>query len=460
MPVFADAPLLVRETLLFPYLDGARFMQWWDRSPYKDSLPTGARMPASTEQILHPDRYLAHDQPIRLRFTSGPARTYEDGLGEVEIRVLEAQLRGETGLPQTAVPLGWGGDPIWRVRDARWTGHRLVRGVGRRAKRGPLRRDDRTPARCARSTRRTRRGSSGLPLDGRPGSRFVDGARGVGALESAAGGDYRPLTARTRRLALTPSCGYSSGLMFDELSAKLNATLQQAHRPRRPHRGRGQGRAARNPADPARSRRQLRPDPRVSRAGAGQGRRRHRAQGRPARAPARQDRLRRAGGAARREAGAARLRLGSADRSILIVGLQGSGKTTTAGKLAKRLKLEQKAPFLVAADVYRPAAVRSSSQTLAQAGGRGRARRARRHRRRRHRQARHRGGGQGAGAHGHRRHRGPAADRRRDDGRADAAQGGGQAARDPARRRRNDGPGRGPHRAGLPRRARHHRRRC
>jgi signal recognition particle subunit SRP54 len=42
---------------------------------------------------------------------------------------------------------------------------------------------------------------------------------------------------------------------------------------------------------------------------------------------------------------------------ILIVGLQGSGKTTTAGKLAKRLKLEQKAPFLIAADVYRPAAI-------------------------------------------------------------------------------------------------------
>jgi signal recognition particle subunit SRP54 len=42
---------------------------------------------------------------------------------------------------------------------------------------------------------------------------------------------------------------------------------------------------------------------------------------------------------------------------VLVVGLQGSGKTTTAGKLAKRLKLEQKAPFLIAADVYRPAAV-------------------------------------------------------------------------------------------------------
>ena len=41
---------------------------------------------------------------------------------------------------------------------------------------------------------------------------------------------------------------------------------------------------------------------------------------------------------------------------ILMVGLQGSGKTTTAGKLARRLKSEQKAPFMVAADVYRPAA--------------------------------------------------------------------------------------------------------
>ena len=48
---------------------------------------------------------------------------------------------------------------------------------------------------------------------------------------------------------------------------------------------------------------------------------------------------------------------------ILLVGLQGSGKTTTAGKLARRLKAEQKAPFLVAADVYRPAAI-EQLQTL------------------------------------------------------------------------------------------------
>src|SRR5512138_2452751 len=42
---------------------------------------------------------------------------------------------------------------------------------------------------------------------------------------------------------------------------------------------------------------------------------------------------------------------------IMMVGLQGSGKTTTAGKLANRFLKEGKRPLLVAADVYRPAAV-------------------------------------------------------------------------------------------------------
>lgn len=43
--------------------------------------------------------------------------------------------------------------------------------------------------------------------------------------------------------------------------------------------------------------------------------------------------------------------------SIMMVGLQGSGKTTTAAKLAKYLSKTGKNPMLVAADVYRPAAV-------------------------------------------------------------------------------------------------------
>jgi len=43
--------------------------------------------------------------------------------------------------------------------------------------------------------------------------------------------------------------------------------------------------------------------------------------------------------------------------TILMVGLQGSGKTTTAGKLARLLKSQGKKPLLVAADLQRPAAI-------------------------------------------------------------------------------------------------------
>ena len=42
---------------------------------------------------------------------------------------------------------------------------------------------------------------------------------------------------------------------------------------------------------------------------------------------------------------------------LMLVGLQGSGKTTTVAKLGVRLRKEGKRPLLVAADVYRPAAV-------------------------------------------------------------------------------------------------------
>ncbi|MBE5806247.1 MAG: signal recognition particle protein [Clostridiales bacterium] len=43
---------------------------------------------------------------------------------------------------------------------------------------------------------------------------------------------------------------------------------------------------------------------------------------------------------------------------IMLVGLQGSGKTTTSGKLANILRKQGKKPLLVACDVYRPAAIK------------------------------------------------------------------------------------------------------
>ena len=54
----------------------------------------------------------------------------------------------------------------------------------------------------------------------------------------------------------------------------------------------------------------------------------------------------------------AALKPGSAATVIMMVGLQGAGKTTTSAKLAGKFKAKGKRPLLVACDVYRPAAVK------------------------------------------------------------------------------------------------------
>lgn len=51
------------------------------------------------------------------------------------------------------------------------------------------------------------------------------------------------------------------------------------------------------------------------------------------------------------------LQQGMAKTIIMMVGLQGSGKTTTAAKLAGKLKEQGKRPLLVGCDIYRPAAI-------------------------------------------------------------------------------------------------------
>jgi len=48
---------------------------------------------------------------------------------------------------------------------------------------------------------------------------------------------------------------------------------------------------------------------------------------------------------------------GPSPASVMLVGLQGSGKTTTAGKLAVHLRKQGKNPYMVPLDVYRPAAI-------------------------------------------------------------------------------------------------------
>lgn len=107
---FRRAPRLLREGLVAPYLYGAQFMSYWQGTELADSAPFGERLPRSSEQILHPERYLKGDRPLALRFEDGedPVIT-EDVVGEFEIHLLGAQLvDGVTGGAPPAI--GWGGD--------------------------------------------------------------------------------------------------------------------------------------------------------------------------------------------------------------------------------------------------------------------------------------------------------------------------------------------------------------
>ncbi|NNG06992.1 MAG: signal recognition particle protein [Desulfobacteraceae bacterium] len=54
--------------------------------------------------------------------------------------------------------------------------------------------------------------------------------------------------------------------------------------------------------------------------------------------------------------------------TLMLVGLQGSGKTTTAGKLAQHLRTRGRNPYLVPADVYRPAAIEQLKKLGSQLG--------------------------------------------------------------------------------------------
>jgi len=110
MRVFARAPLAIQEELIFPYLDGAEFMHWWDSARAGQPLPTLATLPGSTEQIMHPARYQAGDQPVPVRFADSSADVlYEDTLGELDVQILGAVLRA-AGDVSTEPAIGWGGD--------------------------------------------------------------------------------------------------------------------------------------------------------------------------------------------------------------------------------------------------------------------------------------------------------------------------------------------------------------
>ncbi|UCF41339.1 MAG: hypothetical protein JSW43_03130 [Gemmatimonadota bacterium] len=115
MPVFSAAPVILQEVLIFPYLGGADFVRWFERE-YPDTVPFGPRLPRSTEQILHPDRYREGDDPVELVFAEDAGALFSDELGEFETRVLLGVLTGSESMGRAGA-MAWGGDQYAVFRD-------------------------------------------------------------------------------------------------------------------------------------------------------------------------------------------------------------------------------------------------------------------------------------------------------------------------------------------------------
>lgn len=175
MPVFSAAPLVIREGLIFPYLAGMDFMRWF-ATVHGDTVPYGPRLPASTEQILHPDRYQRGDGPVELAFTGRVDPLYDDNLGEFETRILLTVLTGSESVA-AAGALDWGGDRYalfaapgdttalvwWTVWDTPRAADRFARLMAQEWQPRP-----------AAGRRRT---VDPLPVEGRSGVRLVDAPR-------------------------------------------------------------------------------------------------------------------------------------------------------------------------------------------------------------------------------------------------------------------------------------------
>src|SRR2546423_447344 len=115
-PVLTAAPRVLRENLQFPYIYGAGFTQAVLKSGAWRGLDAAyTTLPASSEQIMHPEKYLAHEMPVKVALADlaatlgkGWKRADQDVNGEFGYFVILSEF-----LPKfraRAAAAGWGGD--------------------------------------------------------------------------------------------------------------------------------------------------------------------------------------------------------------------------------------------------------------------------------------------------------------------------------------------------------------
>lgn len=125
-PVFEAAPYFLQESLLFPYLHGARLVGYLLAVGGLDALDEAyVDPPRSSEHVLHPERYLAGDDPVPVELPDltevlGPAweNVFSDVMGEFFLVKLLENTSTSTKVAMEAAE-GWGGDSfvLWEHPD-------------------------------------------------------------------------------------------------------------------------------------------------------------------------------------------------------------------------------------------------------------------------------------------------------------------------------------------------------
>jgi hypothetical protein len=107
-PVLADAPRVVRESILFPYLEGTTFVQrLWQGADGRPS-PLAELLPRSTEQVTLPEAGAEpRDEPTELRVTAARGQRYTNTLGAMETGILLEEVAGSAAAEAAR---GWDGD--------------------------------------------------------------------------------------------------------------------------------------------------------------------------------------------------------------------------------------------------------------------------------------------------------------------------------------------------------------
>jgi hypothetical protein len=121
LKILLAMPPILRESLLFPYTLGLGFVQGMQADGGWAAVNAAfAQPPDSTEQIIHPDKYVAHEKPIAVELPktlasglgTGWKVSLEDSFGEFQMQVW---LKQNTTVPAASAidaAAGWGGDRI------------------------------------------------------------------------------------------------------------------------------------------------------------------------------------------------------------------------------------------------------------------------------------------------------------------------------------------------------------